>query len=87
MKSNTAQNDVYIRRINTVISHVRQNLDGDLSLDTLSRVGVLFEISFSPSFQIDYGRNCQRYGGTYAAGARGKFTSNGSETFHHCRRL
>lgn len=38
-------------------------------------------------FQIDYGRNCQRYGGTYAAGARGKFTSIGSETFHHCRRL
>ena len=34
-----AQNDVYTRRINTVISHVRQNLDGDLSLDTLSRGG------------------------------------------------
>ena len=48
---------------------------------------VLFEILFSPRFQIDHGRNCQRYGGTYAAGARGKTTSNGSETFHHCRHL
>ena len=39
MPSNTAQNDIYTRRINTVISYVRQNLDGDLSLNALARVG------------------------------------------------
>ena len=47
MTSNTAQNDVYTRRINTVISHVRQNLDGDLSLDTLSRVGRFSKFIFT----------------------------------------
>ncbi|MFZ0063920.1 MAG: AraC family transcriptional regulator, partial [Pyrinomonadaceae bacterium] len=44
-------NDVYNRRINTVISHVRQNLDGDLSLDTLSRVGCFSKFHFHRVFK------------------------------------
>lgn len=51
MTSNTAQNDVYTRRINTVISHVRQNLDGDLSLNTLSRVGCFSKFHFHRVFK------------------------------------
>jgi AraC family transcriptional regulator len=51
MTSNTAQNDLYIQRINTVISHVRQNLDGDLSLDTLSRVGCFSKFHFHRVFK------------------------------------
>ena len=51
MTSSTAQNDVYTRRINTVISHVRQNLDGDLSLDTLSRVGCFSKFHFHRVFK------------------------------------
>jgi len=51
MTSNTAQNDVYTRRINTVISHVHQNLDGDLSLDTLSRVGCFSKFHFHRVFK------------------------------------
>src|SRR5712692_3721376 len=51
MPSNTAQNDLYTRRINTVISHVRQNLDGDLSLDALSRVGCFSKFHFHRVFK------------------------------------
>ncbi len=51
MTSNTAQNDLYTRRINTVISHVRRNLDGDLSLDTLSRVGCFSKFHFHRVFK------------------------------------
>lgn len=51
MPSNTAQNDVYTRRINTVISHVRENLDGDLSLDALSRVGCFSKFHFHRVFK------------------------------------
>jgi AraC-type DNA-binding domain-containing proteins len=51
MPSNTAQNDIYTRRINTVISYVRQNLDGDLSLDALSRVGCFSKFHFHRVFK------------------------------------
>jgi AraC family transcriptional regulator len=51
MPSNTAQNDVYSRRINNVISYVRQNLDGDLSLDALSRVGCFSKFHFHRVFK------------------------------------
>jgi AraC family transcriptional regulator len=51
MPSSTAQNDLYIQRINAVISHVRQNLDGDLSLDTLSRVGCFSKFHFHRVFK------------------------------------
>ena len=51
MAANTAQSEVYTRRINTVISHVRQNLGGDLSLDTLSRVGGFSKFHFHRVFK------------------------------------
>lgn len=51
MASSPAQGDVYTRRINTVISHVRQNLDGDLSLNTLSRVGCFSKFHFHRVFK------------------------------------
>jgi AraC family transcriptional regulator len=51
MPSNTAQNDIYTRRINRVISYVRQNLDGDLSLDALSRVGCFSKFHFHRVFK------------------------------------
>jgi AraC family transcriptional regulator len=51
MPSNTAQNDIYTRRINTVISYVRQNLDGDLSLDALARVGCFSKFHFHRVFK------------------------------------
>ena len=51
MPSSTAQNDIYTRRINTVISYVRQNLDGDLSLDALSRVGCFSKFHFHRVFK------------------------------------
>src|SRR5437868_13198887 len=51
MPSSTAQNAEYTRRINTVISHVRQNLDGDLSLNTLSRVGCFSKFHFHRVFK------------------------------------
>ncbi len=51
MPSNTAQNDIYTRRINTVISYVRQNLDGDLSLNALSRVGCFSKFHFHRVFK------------------------------------
>jgi hypothetical protein len=35
----------------TVISHVRQNLDGDLSLNTLSRVGCFSKFHFHRVFK------------------------------------
>ncbi len=51
MPSSTAQNDIYTRRINTVISYVRQNLDGDLSLDALARVGCFSKFHFHRVFK------------------------------------
>ena len=51
MTLNTVQNDVYTRRINNVISYVRQNLDGDLSLDALSRVGCFSKFHFHRVFK------------------------------------
>jgi AraC family transcriptional regulator len=51
VRSNAAQNDIYTRRINAVISHVRQNLDGDLSLDTLARVGCFSKFHFHRVFK------------------------------------
>ncbi|HEV8593430.1 MAG TPA: AraC family transcriptional regulator [Pyrinomonadaceae bacterium] len=51
MQANAAQNDIYARRINTVISYVRQNLDGDLSLDALSRVGCFSKFHFHRVFK------------------------------------
>src|SRR3982750_3595417 len=51
MPSNAAQNDVYTRRINNVISYVRQNLDDDLSLDALSRVGCFSKFHFHRVFK------------------------------------
>ena len=51
MAANTAQSEEYTRRINTVISHVRQNLDGDLSLDTLSRIGGFSKFHFHRLFK------------------------------------
>src|SRR6266542_7028047 len=51
MTSNTAQNDLYIQRINTVISHVRQNLDGDSSLNALARVGCFSKFHFHRVFK------------------------------------
>ena len=50
MPSST-QNDLYTRRINSVISYVRQNLDGDLSLDALSRVGCFSKFHFHRVFK------------------------------------
>ena len=43
--------NLYTRRINAVISHVRQNLDGDLSLDTLARVGCFSKFHFHRVFK------------------------------------
>ena len=43
MSTRPAQENVYIQRINAVIGHVRENLNEDLSLDTLARVA-----GFSP---------------------------------------
>lgn len=51
MTSSTAQNDIYARRINAVINYVRQNLDGDLSLDALSRVGCFSKFHFHRIFK------------------------------------
>src|SRR4029453_15577163 len=51
MTSSTAQNNVYTRRINTVIGYVRQNLDGDLSLEASSRVGFFSKFHFNPVFK------------------------------------
>jgi AraC family transcriptional regulator len=51
MPSNTAQTDIYTRRINAVINYVRQNLDGDLSLDALSRVGCFSKFHFHRIFK------------------------------------
>lgn len=51
MTSNTAQNDIYSERINAVINYVRQNLDGDLSLDALSRVGCFSKFHFHRIFK------------------------------------
>jgi AraC family transcriptional regulator len=51
MPPNVEHNDVYIRRINNVISYVRQNLDGDLSLDALSRVGCFSKFHFHRVFR------------------------------------
>src|SRR3982750_1375282 len=51
MPSNTAQNYLYTRRINDVIAHVRQNLDGDLSLDTLAKVGCFSKFHFHRVFR------------------------------------
>src|SRR5678816_4714820 len=51
MPSRTAQNDIYTQRINSVISYVRQNLDGDLSLDTLARVGCFSKFHFHRVFK------------------------------------
>src|SRR5829696_278946 len=45
------QNDEYTRRVNAVITHVRQNLDGDLSLDTLARVGCFSKFHFHRVFK------------------------------------
>src|SRR6478672_10848959 len=44
-------NDEYTRRVNTVITHVRQNLDGDLSLNTLARVGCFSKFHFHRVFK------------------------------------
>lgn len=33
-----AQENLYLQRIKAVISHVRENLDGDLSVDRLARI-------------------------------------------------
>jgi AraC family transcriptional regulator len=43
MSTRPAQENLYLQRINTVISHIRENLHNDLSLDTLARVA-----GFSP---------------------------------------
>src|SRR5687768_9925011 len=43
MSTRPAQENVYIQRINAVIGYVRENLNDDLSLDTLARVA-----GFSP---------------------------------------
>src|SRR5919106_6720335 len=43
MPTRSAQENLYIQRIHAVIGHVRENLNEDLSLDTLSRVA-----GFSP---------------------------------------
>ena len=51
MPLDTAQNDTYTRRINAVISYVRQNLDGDLSLDALARVGCFSKFHFHRVFK------------------------------------
>jgi DNA gyrase inhibitor GyrI/AraC-like DNA-binding protein len=45
------QNAAYTKRINTVISYVRQNLDGDLSLEALSRVGCFSKFHFHRVFK------------------------------------
>jgi AraC family transcriptional regulator len=51
MASSLAHNDIYTRRINAVISYVRQNLDGDLSLDALARVGCFSKFHFHRVFK------------------------------------
>ncbi len=51
MTSKRAQNDLYTQRINTVIGYVRQNLDGDLSLDTLARLGCFSKFHFHRVFK------------------------------------
>ena len=38
MPTHTIQENLYVQRINTVIGHVRENLNDELSLDTLARV-------------------------------------------------
>jgi AraC family transcriptional regulator len=43
MPTRPEQENFYIQRINAVVSHIRENLDDDLSLDTLARVA-----GFSP---------------------------------------
>jgi len=43
MLTDTIQKNIYHQRINTVIGYVRENLDADLSLETLARVA-----GFSP---------------------------------------
>ena len=43
MPSNQEKNNVYIQRVNTVIGYIRQNLNDDLSLNTLAKVA-----NFSP---------------------------------------
>jgi AraC family transcriptional regulator len=48
---NITQNDIYTRRINSVISYIRQNLDSDLSLDTLARVGCFSKFHFHRIFK------------------------------------
>jgi AraC family transcriptional regulator len=43
MSTRSAQENIYLQCINAVIGHVRENLNGDLSLDVLARVA-----GFSP---------------------------------------
>ncbi|MGH9947938.1 MAG: AraC family transcriptional regulator [Pyrinomonadaceae bacterium] len=51
MTLSTPQNDLYTQRINAVISHVRRNLDEDLSLETLARVGCFSKFHFHRVFK------------------------------------
>lgn len=51
MPSHTAHNDEYTRRVNAVLSYVRQNLDGVLSLNALSRVGCFSKFHFHRVFK------------------------------------
>ena len=47
MPTRSAQENIYIRRINAVIDHVRDNLNDDLSLDTLARVACFSPFHFT----------------------------------------
>jgi AraC family transcriptional regulator len=51
MRSTAPRGDVYARRINAVISHVRENLDGDLSLEALASVGCFSKFHFHRIFR------------------------------------
>src|SRR5687768_12698443 len=51
MPATTAQNDIYFRRINTGIGYIRQNLDGDLSFNALSRAGCFSKFHFHRVFK------------------------------------
>jgi AraC family transcriptional regulator len=51
MPTRPEQENHYIQRINAVISHIRENLDDDLSLDTLARVARFSPFHFHRIFK------------------------------------
>lgn len=52
MPTRPAQESLYVQRINAVIGHIRENLDGDLSLDALARVACFSPFHFHRLFKL-----------------------------------